>query len=110
MRRTWSCHSVAHGSPTHMCWLGKLLAGTILVGFGIFNLAEGLIDLQLLGIHHVNETVPHEQWIWWDLGFLLWGVAMLIGGWVLLRKGQQQTTSEAVLVPPRQSVISGWFW
>jgi uncharacterized membrane protein len=87
----------------HMRWSGKLLAGTILMGFGIFNLAEGLIDHQLLGIHHVNETVPHEQWIWWDLGFLLWGAAMLIGGWVLLRKGQQETTSEAVLVPPRQA-------
>jgi uncharacterized membrane protein len=29
----------------------------------------------LLGIHHVNETVAPAQWIWWGLGFLIWGIA-----------------------------------
>ena len=62
-----------------MCWSGKLLAGTLLIGFGIFNLVEGIIDHHVLGIHHVNETVPRDQWIWWDLGFLIWGAAMLVG-------------------------------
>ena len=51
-------------------WSSKLLMGSILMGFGIFNLVEGIIDHHLLGIHHVNETVPREQWIYWDLGFL----------------------------------------
>jgi uncharacterized membrane protein len=63
----------------------------MLMGWGIFNLVEGIIDHHLLGIHHVNETVPREQWIYWDLGFLIWGVAMLIGGWLLLRAGQRST-------------------
>ena len=81
----------------HVRWPGKLLAGTMLMGFGAFNLVEGVIDHHLLGIHHVNETVPRDQWIWWDLGFLVWGAAMLVGGWVLLRKGQQGTRDEAAL-------------
>lgn len=81
----------------HVRWSGKLLAGTMLMGFGIFNLVEGIIDHHLLGIHHVNETVPRDQWIWWDLGFLIWGAAMLVGGWVLLRKGRQKTADEAGL-------------
>jgi uncharacterized membrane protein len=34
----------------------------MLMGFGIFNFVEGIIDHQLLGIHYVNETVP-QQWI-----------------------------------------------
>jgi uncharacterized membrane protein len=80
---------------THVRWSGKLLAGTMLMGFGIFNLVEGVIDHQILGIHHVNETVPRDQWIWWDLGFLIWGAAMLVGGWFLLRKGRQETSDEA---------------
>lgn len=75
----------------HIRWSNKLLIGTLLLGFGIFNVVEGTIDHHLLGIHHVNETVPPEQWIYWDLGFLAWGAAMLIGGWVLLRTGQEQT-------------------
>jgi uncharacterized membrane protein len=29
----------------------------MLIGFGLFNLVEGIIDHHLLGIHHVNETV-----------------------------------------------------
>lgn len=79
---------------THVRWSGKLLLGTILTGFGIFNVAEGLVDHQLLGIHHVNETVPPEQWIYWDLGFLLWGAIMLIIGWFMLKTGEQQTPQE----------------
>jgi uncharacterized membrane protein len=79
---------------THDRWSGKLLLGTILMGFGIFNLVEGLVDHQILGIHHVNETVPGEQWIYWDLGFLLWGAIMLIVGWLMLKAGQQHTANE----------------
>jgi uncharacterized membrane protein len=82
---------------THVRWSGKLLMGTILLGFGIFNVVEGIIDHHILGIHHVNETVPHDQWIYWDLGFLIWGAVMLIGGWFLLKKGEEQTPAESTL-------------
>jgi uncharacterized membrane protein len=76
----------------HVRWSSKLLAGSILMGFGIFNLTEGIVDHHLLGIHHVNETVPPAQWIYWDIAFLLWGALMLIGGWFLLRTGAHQTS------------------
>ena len=75
----------------HLRWSGKLLAGTLLMGFGLFNLIEGIIDHHILGLHHVNETVPRSLWIWWDLGFLAWGAAMLVGGWLLWRRGQWNT-------------------
>ena len=78
---------------THARWSGKMLVGTLLMGFGIFNLVEGIIDHQILGIHHVNETVPRDQWIYWDLGFLVWGAAMLLGGWLLWRAGQRETAT-----------------
>lgn len=64
---------------------GRVFAGSLLIGFGIFNLVEGVINHHLLEIHHVNETVPPHQWLWWDLGFLAWGAAMLIGGIFLLK-------------------------
>ena len=47
----------------HLWWSWKLLVGTLLIGFGLFNLVEDVVDHHLLGIHHVNETVPREQWI-----------------------------------------------
>lgn len=75
----------------HVRWSGKLLAGTMLLGFGLFNVVEGLVDHHILGLHHVNETVPPAQWLYWDIGFLVWGVLMLLGGWGLMRKGRQET-------------------
>jgi uncharacterized membrane protein len=76
---------------THVRWSSKLLAGTMLMGFGLFNLVEGIIDHQILGLHHVNETVPPDQWIYWDIGFLVWGALMLLGGWRLMQSGRQET-------------------
>jgi uncharacterized membrane protein len=74
-----------------LAWSGRRLIGSMLMGFGIFNLVEGVIDHQILGLHHVNETVPREQWILWDLAFLLWGAAMLVGGFALWRAGARVT-------------------
>jgi uncharacterized membrane protein len=81
---------------THVRWSGKLLAGSLLMGFGLFNVVEGLVDHHLLGLHHVNETVPQAQWIYWDIGFLVWGAAMLVGGWALWRAGKRETAEARV--------------
>lgn len=83
----------AHRS--HLWWSGKLLVGTMLMGFGLFNLVEGIVNHHLLGLHHVNETVPRNQWIFWDIGFLAWGAAMLAGGAVLFRAGKRDTAAAA---------------
>ena len=82
------------GRRTHLWWSGKLLVGTILLGFGAFNLVEGMVDHHLLGIHHVNETVAREQWIYWDVGFLVWGAVMVVIGWMLLRRGKLESRRE----------------
>jgi|KBSMisStaDraftv2_1062788.scaffolds.fasta_scaffold787308_1 uncharacterized membrane protein len=71
----------------HVWWSTKLLVGTMLIGFGLFNVIEGVVDHHVLGIHHVNETAPRAQWIYWDLGFLAWGIVMLAVGWVIVRAG-----------------------
>ena len=67
----------------HLYWSTRLLIGAMLIGFGMFNLVEGIVDHQVLGLHHVNETSPREDWIYWDMGFLAWGAAMLMCGWYL---------------------------
>ena len=65
----------------------RQLIGLAVFGWGLFNVVEGIVDHLLLGIHHVNETSPREQWIWWDLAFLLWGAVMIAAGWWLWRGG-----------------------
>ena len=79
-----------HAHRQHLNWSTKLLAGTMLIGFGGFNVVEGLIDHQLLGVHHVNETVHKDQWLAWDVGFIAWGAVMLIAGWILKNAGQRE--------------------
>lgn len=80
----------------HAPWSTRLLVGLLLMGWGTFNLVEGVINHGILGIHHANETVPEDQWVWWDVGFLLWGAAMLIGGWSVARDGERQQDAAIV--------------
>jgi uncharacterized membrane protein len=79
----------------------RFFAGTMLMGWGSFNLIEGTINHHILGIHHVNETVARSEWKWWDLGFLAWGAAMLIGGWLLARAGESELDSIRTHRPAR---------
>jgi uncharacterized membrane protein len=78
----------------HLYWSTKLFFGTMLWGFGIFNTVEGTVDHHLLGIHHVNETVARQYWPIWDAAFTLWGVSMILIGWLVMRAGQRGTPND----------------
>jgi uncharacterized membrane protein len=65
-------------------WPGFL--GALLLGWGLFNLIEGLVDHYLLGLHHVVEALGLSVW---DHLFLAWGAAMLAAGWLLLRAARR---------------------
>jgi uncharacterized membrane protein len=82
---------VAESAPDARPVVGQAAHGHDADGLRNLQFAENIINHHILGIHHVNETVPRDQWIWWDVGFLIWGAAMLVGGWVLLKKGQHST-------------------
>ncbi|MGY2084750.1 DUF2243 domain-containing protein [Blastococcus sp. SYSU DS0539] len=62
--------------------------GLVLAGWGLFNLVEGLIDHQLLGVHHVRDDLGGP--LSWDLGFLASGVLLIAGGWLLHRRGVRE--------------------
>ncbi|KKK06066.1 DUF2243 domain-containing protein [Micromonospora sp. HK10] len=64
-------------------WRSPMLWGWVLVGWGLFNLVEGIVDHHLLGIHHVRSG-PHQTW--WDLGFLALGVILIAVGWAIQRR------------------------
>lgn len=65
---------------------GKLLAGGMLAGWGIFNFVEGLIDHHILGIHHVLPGHPNQ--LLFDLLFLASGVLLAVVGWALCRSAR----------------------
>jgi len=70
--------------------------GQLLLGWGIFNLVEGIIDHHLLDLHHVRDLpahVPLYDWLFLGLG----GVGLIALGYALARRG-----SEAGLWSPRR--------
>ena len=61
---------------------GRELVGWMLVGWGVFNLIEGLVNHHLIGVHHVRESGSQTAW---DLAFLAFGALLVSGGWLLTR-------------------------
>jgi uncharacterized membrane protein len=74
-----------------LSWSPSYFVGAILLGWGIFDLVEGIIDHEIFGLHRVNETVSPDYRIFWDIGFLLWGAAMVVVGALMVRDGAQRT-------------------
>jgi uncharacterized membrane protein len=67
-------------APTWRYHIGLLLAG-----WGLFNLVEGVIDHQILGIHHVRDDLGAP--LSWDIGFLVFAALLIAGGWAMHRSG-----------------------
>ncbi|KQW43275.1 MULTISPECIES: DUF2243 domain-containing protein [unclassified Roseateles] len=55
-------------------WSGRVLCGGALLGWGLFNLVEGVIDHHLLQLHHVMDGATNPLPA--DLLFLAWGTLM----------------------------------
>ena len=65
--------------------------GLVLAGWGVFNVVEGVVNHQLLGVHHVRDDLGGP--LSWDLGFLVLGVLLVVGGWALHRRGVRELAS-----------------
>ena len=76
----WSGALRSRDLPPHRWVIGWMLAG-----WGLFNFVEGLVDHQLLGIHHVRGYGPDPAW---DLGFLATGPLLVAAGWLLTRSAR----------------------
>lgn len=72
-------------------WTSRVLWGWILLGWGAFNVVEGLVNHHLLAIHHV---ISGEFQTLADILFLLFGVLLIAGGWLLQRSGRPLGAAE----------------
>ena len=61
--------------------------GLLLVGWGGFNLVEGIVDHEVLGVHHVRDDLGGP--VSWDIGFLVFGAVLVLAG-VLIQRGAPQ--------------------
>jgi uncharacterized membrane protein len=65
----------------------QAFTGQLILGWGVFNLVEGIIDHQLLGIHNVREVPNYTVY---NLTVLaVGGVLFILLGWRLMRAGRQ---------------------
>jgi len=66
--------------------------GDLLLGWGTFNLVEGVVDHHLLNLHHVRDLpvhIPAYDWIFLTVG----GVGLLALGWALVHWSRADTAS-----------------
>ena len=63
----------------------RAFTGQLLLGWGIFNLVEGVIDHHVLNIHHVRDIpvhVPSYDWLFLGIG----GIGLILVGWAMSRR------------------------
>lgn len=62
----------------------KLFFGGLLVGWGLFNIVEGIINHQLLKLHYVKDVTNNVEA--WNYGFLFISALILLLGFFLGRQ------------------------
>lgn len=83
----WRAAYRSEGIPSLAAFIGQLL-----LGWGGFNLVEGIIDHQILGIHYVRQVPEYTAY---NLTFLaIGGVLFMLIGWVLTRHSGADSRAE----------------
>jgi uncharacterized membrane protein len=77
------------GKRPDVPWSTRTLWGGLFLGWGLFNVIEGMIDHELLGLHHVH---PGQAQFAWDMAFLAFGVFCMVGGVLSIRAGSADAT------------------
>jgi uncharacterized membrane protein len=59
-----------------------------LLGWGVFNVLDSLVDHYLFGFHNVRENVSNKAA--WNLGFLLLALVQIATGWLTVQAGRKE--------------------
>jgi uncharacterized membrane protein len=81
----------------------RAFAGYLFVGWGSFNLVEGIIDHHVLELHHVRDLPQHLPW--YDWAFLLGaGIGFIVlGAWLCSGSRQRRFATERRSGPDRRA-------
>ena len=65
----------------------QTFVGQLVLGWGLFNLVEGIINHQILAVHYVRQVPNYTVY---NLTFLaVGGVLFIVAGWALMRAGRK---------------------
>ena len=92
--------AISNGHPA--TW--RSLTGLLLVGWGIFNLFEGIVAHHILTLHHVRDDVADP--LWWDLGFLAFGALLIVAGLAIRRNDAAALAARTGTSPRREPATS----
>jgi uncharacterized membrane protein len=70
----------------------RTLLGGLALGWGLFNLIEGIVNHHLLHLHHVVESDNH---LMFDLAFLASGGLLAFAGWAMIVGANAEVASLA---------------
>lgn len=70
----------------------KLFGGGLLLGWGIFNIVEGVIDHHILKLHFVKQISQNPDF--WNILFLLLSAVMIVIGGILVFKTDHYNAPE----------------
>jgi uncharacterized membrane protein len=87
LKMLWSA-----GARADVPWSGRTFSGSLFMGWGVFNLVEGIIDHHVLRIHHVVERLSLSLF---DYAFLASGVLLILLGVVLAQTGRGEAAPRA---------------
>ncbi len=83
--RDWRSGRVAPNARFHL--------GLVLAGWGVFNVVEGVVNHQLLGVHHVRDDLGGP--LAWDLACLAFGARLVAVGLGVHRAGRAELVRSA---------------
>ncbi|HEX8372749.1 MAG TPA: DUF2243 domain-containing protein [Chthoniobacterales bacterium] len=81
-------------SARHIVWSKRVFVGAMFLGWGMFNLVEGLVNHHFLHLHHVVESMGTSRY---DIAFLASGVIFIIAGWLAIRSARESALRRSAL-------------
>jgi uncharacterized membrane protein len=75
------------GKHSEVPWSTRTFVGSLLLGWGLFNFLEGIVDHYLLQVHHVVERLGLSVY---DAAFVASGIILVIAGLSCIRSGRNR--------------------